>query len=64
MGGTPSPQGQTERAGTVQPEEDKAPGRPDSGLSVSKGSCKGAVRQRGHSLAGFTVKGQRKMVSN
>jgi len=30
-------QGQAERAGAVQPGEQKAPGRPENGLSVSKG---------------------------
>ena len=34
--GTPILQGQTERAGDVQPQEEKAPGRPDNSLSVSK----------------------------
>ena len=28
------------RAGAVQPREEKAPGRPESSLSVSKGDCK------------------------
>ena len=34
--GMPPLEEQTERAGAVQPEEEKAPERPDSGLSVSK----------------------------
>jgi len=45
----------------VQPGEDKAPGRPESGLSVSKG----AVRKKGtDSLVGSVVTGQGEMVSN
>ena len=32
--GTPLLQGQTERAGVVQPGEEKSPGRPDSSLSI------------------------------
>ena len=35
--GTPSLWGQAGRAGAVQPGEEKALGRPDSGLSVSTG---------------------------
>jgi len=35
--GTPPLCGQAERAGAVQPGEEKALGRPESGLSVSKG---------------------------
>jgi len=38
--GTPLLCGQPERAGAVQPGEEKAAGRPESGLSVSKGGCK------------------------
>ena len=36
-GGAPLLRGQAERAGDVQPEKEKAPGRPESSLSVSKG---------------------------
>ena len=32
--------GQAERAGAVQPGEEKALGRPESGLSISLGGCK------------------------
>jgi len=32
--------GQAERAGAVHTGEEKAPGRPESGLSVSKSNCK------------------------
>ena len=35
--GTPPLQGQAERTGAVLPGEEKALGRPDSGLSVSEG---------------------------
>ena len=35
--GTPPLRGQTERSGAVQPGEEKALGRPESGLSISKG---------------------------
>ena len=35
--GTPLLQGPVERAGAVQPGEEKGLGRPDSGLSVSEG---------------------------
>jgi len=35
--GTPLLQGQAERAGTVQPGEEKARGRPKCGLSAPKG---------------------------
>ena len=35
--GTPPPQEQAERAGSVKPGEGKAPRRPQSDLSVSKG---------------------------
>jgi len=35
--GTPLLQGQAERAGAVQPGEQKGPGRAKSGLLVSKG---------------------------
>ena len=35
--GTPLLQRQAERAGTVQPGEEKGPGRPESSLSVSAG---------------------------
>ena len=45
--GTPFLQGQAERAGAVQSVEEKALGRPDSDLSVSKG---GAVRKKGQTL--------------
>ena len=38
--GTPLLCEHTERTGAVQPGEVKAPGRPDSGLSVSKGELK------------------------
>ena len=31
-----SPRGQAERAGAVQPGEEKAPGRPDSSLSLKR----------------------------
>ena len=37
MDGTPLLQGQAERAGAVQHGEEKALGRPERGLSVSKG---------------------------
>ena len=42
----------------VQPEEEKAPGRPKSGLSISKGGYKE------DSLAESVVMGQGEMVSN
>ena len=35
--GTPLLRGEAEGAGAVQPGEEKAPGRSDSGCSVSKG---------------------------
>ena len=38
--GTPLLRKQAERAGAVQPGEEKALGRPESGLSVSKVDCK------------------------
>ena len=41
--GTPLLQGRDERAGAVQPGEEKALGRPEGSLSVPKG---GAVRMR------------------
>lgn len=37
--GTSPLQGQAERPAAVQPEEEKAPGRPESGPSVFKGKC-------------------------
>ena len=50
------------RIGSVQPGEEKALSRPESGLSVSKG---GAVTKNGvDSLGGFVVAGQGEMVSN
>ena len=59
---TPSLQGQAERAGAVQPGEEKAPRRPDSGLSVCKGE---AVRKKGtDTVAGSVVTGQGEMVSD
>ena len=51
-----------ERAGPVHLGEEKALGRPDSGISVSK---VGAIRKnRTDSLAGSVVIEQREMVSN
>jgi len=44
--GTPLPRGQAERAGAVQPREEKAPGRPYCGLSV----LTGAYRKDGERL--------------
>jgi len=53
--------GQAERAGAVQPGEEKAPRKPKSGLSVSKG----AVKSNGTlSLAQSVVIGQREVVYN
>jgi len=43
--GMPPLQGQAERAGAVQPGGGKAPGRPGSRLSGSKGDLKGKSRQ-------------------
>ena len=57
--GTPLLQKQTERAGAVQPGEEKASGRSDHYLSVSKG---GSVRKKGQTLS--VVVGQREMASN
>jgi len=51
-----------ERPGAVQPGEEKAQGRPDSGLSVSKG--RDVRRKRMDSLAGSVVTGQEEEVSN
>ena len=51
-----------ERAGAVQPGEDKALGRPESGLSVSKG---GALRKNGtDSLTESDVIGPGEIFSN
>ena len=47
------------RAGAVQPGEEKAQGRPESSLGVSKG----AVGKEIDSLAGAVVIGQGNMVS-
>ena len=55
--GTPPLQGQAERTGAVQPGEEKAPGKPESSLSVSKVG-------RGQTLAESVVKGQGEMVPN
>lgn len=38
--GIPALRGQAESAGAVQPEDEKALERPDSGMSVSRGSCR------------------------
>jgi len=51
--GTPL-RGQAEGAGAVQPGEEKAARRPESGLSVSKGELQ---ERRGHSLAGSVAIG-------
>ena len=45
--GTPPLQGQGVRAGAVQPGEEKAPRRPESGLTVSRG---GLEERRGQNL--------------
>jgi len=59
--GTPLLQGQAERAGALQPGEEKAPERFESGLSVSSG---GSMRKKGTiSLAGSAVIGQEEIVS-
>ena len=55
--GTPPLQGQAERTGAVQPGEEKALGKPESSLSVSKVG-------RGQTLAESVVKGQGEMISN
>jgi len=52
---------QDERAGAVQPEEKKALGRTESGLSVSKGGCKKGTDSL---VVAPAVRGQGKMVSN
>jgi len=60
--GTPLLPGQAERAGAVHLGEEKALGRPESSLSVSKG---GAIRKKGtDSLSGSIVTGQGEMISN
>ena len=55
-------QGQAERAGAVQHGEEKAPGRPQSDLPVSKGGAK--RKKETDSLARSVVMGQGEMVSN
>ena len=59
--GTPLLQGQDARAGTVQPGTGKAPGRPESGLSVSRGSVR---RKKRDSVTGSVVTGQGEMKKN
>jgi len=62
FGGTSPLRGQAERAGAVQPGEEKAPRRSDSGLSICKGE---AVRKKGtDTVAGSVVTGQGEMVSD
>ena len=60
--GTSLLQGQAERAAAVQPGEEKAAGRPESGLSVSKG---GPIRKKGTDpLSRSVVIGKEEMVSD
>jgi len=54
--GTPPLRGQAKRSGAVQPMEEKALGRPDNGLSVSKGED---LRKKRQTLAESVVIGQR-----
>lgn len=60
--GTPPLQGQVERAGAVQPREEKAPGRSESSLSVSK--ARAVRRKRTDCLIGSMMIGQGEMDSN
>ena len=55
--------GQAERAAAVQTGEEKAPGRPESGLSVPKGEFF-FQRKETNSFEDSVVKGQGEMVSN
>jgi len=55
--------GQAERAGAVQHGEGKAVGRPESGLSVSKGEQQ-ERRGQTDALAGSVVTGQGEMASS
>ena len=58
--GIPALRGQAEGAGAVQPGDEKALERPDSGLSVSNG----AVRKKGTDcLSRSVATGQREIVS-
>ena len=57
--GSPLLREQAERAETVQPGEVKAPGRPESGLAVSRGGC-----QKEWDGLFSSVCGDRIMVSN
>ena len=60
--GTPTLQGQTERAGTVQPGEEMALGRLESNLPLSKG---GAIKKKeADCLAGSVVIEQGEVVSH
>ena len=60
--GTPPIRGQAERLGAVQPGNEKAVGRPESGLSVSK---REAIKKKdADTSAECVVTGQGKMVSN
>jgi len=53
---------EAERTGAVQPGEEKAQGRPESGLSVSKG---GPIRKKGTDpLSRSVVIGKEEMVSD
>ena len=60
--GTPPIRGQAERLGAVQPGNEKAVGRPESGLSVSK---REAIKKKDADTSPeCVVIGQGKMVSN